>query len=429
MPILSSQSGISAKALGLTSSQFSSFGDGYWGQLLQRPSAINYNVADPPSIDSSNNITFGVWYTDSTEEAGVIKVNSSGVLQWQKRVSTPQTDFFYGSTMDSSGNFIGVGRSGSLGYGYVAKFDPSGSLLWAKDFIGSYQNLYSAGVKTDSSNNIYLVGSHYTNPTNTWDSFVVKLDSSGSLQWQRFIGGTGQQSSHSVVVNSSGDIYASGTVYDSTYNTVLLVKYNSSGTLQWQKKISHTTNVLDGGLALDSSGDLYLSGFCGSALLMKFDPSGNVLWQKASSTSGTQWTNIFIDPSNNLYLCGAISSGFRYIAKYDTSGNAVYRRSLTGAAGFSGGISAKGSAIYISGLTSGGGNIGVTLYYLPDDGSKTGIYSIGGNTVVYTGYNDTDTSGPVVVATSTYTDSPGNFVFSTSVATITNDTFTQTIQY
>ena len=431
MPILSSQSGISAKAFGLTSSQFASFGDGYWGQVIYKTSSGSYNMAGAPSIDSSNNIFLGTWYTEVDQEAAVLKLNSLGVIQWQKKISTPQTDFLLSNTLDSAGNFIVIGRSGINGAGYVAKFDTSGSLLWSKEFVGSFTNISPYSVGVDSSNNVYLAGQHYLNATNTWDAFVIKLDSSGNLQWQRFLGASGQQSINSIAVNSSGDIYVTGTLFDSSFNTVILAKYNSSGVLQWQKKLSHAISVMDGGISLDSSGNIYFAGSCGVGVLIKFDSSGNLQWQKASSISGTQWTDIHIDSSNNIYVIGFLATGLRAIVKYDTSGNVLYRRSLTGAAGFSGGISSKGSAIYISGLTygPGPGTIGDTLYYLPADGSKTGVYFIGGWTVVYSGYNDTDVAGPVVVSTSTYTDSAGNFSFTTPTAAITNDTFTQTIQY
>ena len=429
MPLLSSQSGISAKALGLTSAQFSAFGDGYWGQLLTRTGATNYNASDSPSVDSSNNILFSSYYTDGNIDICTMKVNSSGVLQWQKKASTAQNDIAYGSTGDAAGNEIVVGISGSSGFGYVAKYDTSGNVTWAKDFIGSWTNVTSLGVKTDSSNNIYIVGSNYVGTTDTWEGFTVKLNSSGTVQWQRFIGGVGQQSLDSVIVDSSGNVYVTGTLFDSAYNTILFVKYNSSGTLQWQKKMSYSgASVLNGASAIDSSGYIYTAIYAaGRGVLIKFDSSGNVIWQKSGSTQSTQWLSIYIDSSDNIYVYGAVGAGYVGIVKYDTSGNVVFRRKLSG--GYSGGVFAKGNGMYIYTITYGASTNGLTLYYLPSNGSKTGIYSIGGNTILYTGYDDIDISGAVSVATSTYTDTAGNFTFNTAAATVTTDTFTQTIQY
>lgn len=425
MPLLSSQSGISAKALGLTSSQFSAFGNGYWGQLLKKTGSTNYQAGYSVAVDSSDNILFGTYYTEANIESCAFKVNSSGVLQWQKKISTAQSDYIFATTVDSSNNLIVVGSSGSNGFGYVGKFDASGSLTWAKDFIGVWTNVYAQSVKTDSSNNIYISGVAYTGTTNTFDAFVIKLNSSGTVQWQRYLGSVNTESFQGVAVDGSGNVYASGITSGGPVNTALVVKYNSSGVLQWQKELTYVTSVLGSKMALDSSGNLYWAGWAGVCVLIKFDPSGNVLWQKAGSLTNTQWTDIHIDSLDNIYMYGA-QTGFIAIAKYNTSGNVVYRRQISGSS--PGGIFAKGSDIYILGYVY-SGTSGLYLYKLPSDGSKTGVYNIGGNTVVYTGYNDVDISGPITVSAGTEVDSAGNFTFSTAAATISTDTFTQTIQY
>jgi hypothetical protein len=159
---------------------------------------------------------------------------------------------------------------------------------------------------------------------------------------------------------------------------------------------------------------------------MKIDSSGNVVWQKAGSGPSTQWLSVYIDSSDNVYVYGAVGTGFIAILKYDTSGNVIYRRKISGAT--PGGIFAKGSNLYVLGKPYGGVN-GLSVYKLPSDGSKTGIYNIGGNTIVYTGYDDTDIAGPIVISTGTEVDSAGNFTFSTATSTVSTDTFTQTIQY
>lgn len=61
-------------------------------------------------------------------------------------------------------------------------------------------------------------------------------------------------------------------------------------------------------------------------IIMKLDPSGNMLWQRllqGPSRPGSQLVDMAIDNSENVYICGNVSSTdmiFCAIAKYSSSG-------------------------------------------------------------------------------------------------------------
>jgi hypothetical protein len=70
----------------------------------------------------------------------------------------------------------------------------------------------------DSSGNVYVAGYSYVTwgspvrayTTSSSDAFAAKLDSSGALQWNAFLGGTGSDSGVSIAVDSSGNVYVAG---------------------------------------------------------------------------------------------------------------------------------------------------------------------------------------------------------------------------
>ena len=94
---------------------------------------------------------------------------------------------------------------------------------------------------------------------------VTKLNSSRTQQWTRKIGNTnGSTYANGIDLDSDGNVYAVG--YNSTVgqgaNEVVIVKYDNSGTLQFQRFLGTTSNDTPaGGIKINSSGDMVISGW------------------------------------------------------------------------------------------------------------------------------------------------------------------------
>ncbi|HPY87906.1 MAG TPA: hypothetical protein PLG34_07975, partial [Spirochaetota bacterium] len=156
----------------------------------------------------------------------------------------------------------------------------------------------------------------------------VKYDSSGTALWAKSVtAGTSESRFNSVAVDSSGNVYAAG--YQSyPSSNVVLVKYDSSGTALWAKSVTAGDSYsLFNSVAVDSSGNVYAAGWqygtgsftygagvsvAGSyadgsnVVLVKYDSSGNALWAK-SVTAGTDvssFSSVAVDSSGNVYAAG-----------------------------------------------------------------------------------------------------------------------------
>jgi gliding motility-associated-like protein len=228
---------------------------------------------------------------------------------------------------------------------FIAKFDPSGNVLWAvadgqvDAYVGSAGGISTVlglgGVTTDFLGNIYVtcgfnnptisVGSFTitnTDPTGaTSDILLAKYSPTGSVLWAKSAGGTKDDHSFGITTTPAGDVYVSGEYKSpsvtfgtsviantgSAYGLGFIARYNSTGAPQWATGsiLSSTSDKISAiGLAADLNNNVYLTGgFSGNDLsygsgititnpnplysslyLIKFDPSNNVSWHKTIST-------------------------------------------------------------------------------------------------------------------------------------------------
>ena len=252
-----------------------------------------YSVA----VDTDGNVyvaglSFATWGTPVSAYTGssdvfVAKLNSSGALQWHTFMGAAGFDEGHGIAVDSSGNTYVVGFSyGTWGTpvnpytdsvdAFAAKLNSSGSLQW-NTFMGGIYSDYGYGIALDINGNVYVTGySTWTwgTPVNAhaggWDAFAAKVNSSGSLQWNTFMGSSNGDASYSIAVDMTGNTYVAGFSYATWGSPInphtgscdaFAAKLNSSGELQWNTFMGAAAADDSGfGTTLDSSGNVFATG-------------------------------------------------------------------------------------------------------------------------------------------------------------------------
>ncbi|MFI5173160.1 MAG: MopE-related protein, partial [Chitinophagales bacterium] len=196
-----------------------------------------------------------------------MKINASGNIQWENTI---------GGTLDES-------------YGDIIQTYDGGYL------IGGYSNSYASGDKVENC----LAGSY--------DYWVVKLDPMGNIQWQNTIGGDGSDVLYSLKQTLDGGFILGGTsssdisgdktegqVGGGFYSDYWVVKIGSTGAIQWQQTIGGTLGdalksidiTQDGGYILGGISNSGIGGDKTEALIggsdfwvVKIDSTGNIIWQ------------------------------------------------------------------------------------------------------------------------------------------------------
>ena len=348
----------------------------------------------------------------------VIKFNSAFEVQWKKLIGTPPNN-----NTTSGQDFVGNNAAGKFGiatddthlwitfqerlqaYRYriqVIKYNVSdGSVAWKRMIETADEDMLSGGLGIDSSGNAY-VGYHGEGPGG--DNFIMKLNSSGTKQWERQFGGTQQDEIYHMVVDSSGNVYtcglhnrfpASGDLstqpyYDWSWG---IAKYNSSGTIQWYRAFgdsnysgSGSSNPADRAYAmcLDSSGNIYVTGnLDGATGVVKYNSSGTMQWYRNyinelyPSTGGTGRA-VCVDADDNVYVVSVTNRFFLNILqeigtifKWNSSGTLQYQQHLDFGFGSSGAGTAWDAIIQDNQIYVVGDNIGVlTISRLPTNDSQ-----------------------------------------------------------
>src|SRR6202521_2800872 len=267
-------------------------------------------------------------------------------LTWNTFLGGVAQDEGFGLAVDAMGNVYVAGYSGAswgspLGsYNggadvFVAKLDSNGNLTW-NTFLGSSGNDAGNALAIDAMGNVYVTGfstATWGSPVSAfsggiYDAFVAKLDSSGTLLWNTFVGGGPDDRGNAVAVDVSGNVYLAGfsraswgvpiRAFTGDYDA-FAAKLDSSGDLIWNTFLGSSGPDFGYSVAADLIGNVYVVGgstatwglpvraYSGAdaAYAAKLDASGNLIWNTFLGGGNASGTAVAVDLSGNVYVAGS----------------------------------------------------------------------------------------------------------------------------
>ena len=420
---------INGRPINLTISQITN-----WINTLSTTTDLTgYSVA---SDTNGNSYVTGYYYSGSglNYDFLIYKYNSAGAVQWQCQVGAA-VGFDYGLAIavDSNSNVFIGGQTRISGNSdiEVIKLNTGGGLQWQRYLFGGTEECTGIGV--DSSGNVY--GSGYSNASGTYSLQIFKYNNTGTIQWQRRLTGLSAYYGNGCCVDASGNLYVAG--YGGGTNDAIFVKYDTTGAIQWQRNLTTASSEVGNACAVSTSGDSYIVGYTNTggpeqAFVAKYNASGTIQWQRflTVTPNNMRATGAAIDASGNIYVVGfaTITVNGIHIQKYNSSGVIQWQRRLSRTAA----ITTVSNCVSVDNL----GNVIVTAYTsiggisvaftakLPDDGSKTGTYTLQGQTFTYAAATATDNAGSLVDSALTLTDAASSLTDAASTLTQTTTTFT-----
>jgi hypothetical protein len=189
--------------------------------------------------------------------------------------------------VDSSGNSYTVGAH-DAGYIVVAKYDKDYDLIWQRILgTGTGADDVGYGIAVDSTGNVYVSGSTTVAGAGSTDALLVKINSSGTLQYAKVYGTASAENAKSIqIVNKSGTEYVVMAVVSGTSTTFLTT--DLSGTIQQQFTYTNlVVNRIRTHQSESTSGRFLFAGNDGSTIA-KFG-----MCQILPSTTFVQWVRTY----------------------------------------------------------------------------------------------------------------------------------------
>ncbi|MFZ1592194.1 MAG: MopE-related protein, partial [Chitinophagales bacterium] len=272
----------------------------------------------------------------------VIKLNNAGAIEWQNTIGGSGTDYLRDIDITTDGGYILGGYSSSpadydktepvIGGGsgsdyWIIKLNATGNIIWQNTIGGTaYDYLQSIEQTTDGG---YILGGYSSSSVSgdkteyvgSYDYWIVKIDATGTIEWQNTIGGAGSDELKKIIQTADGGYLAGGhsssmAGYDKSEDVVGLatahpdywvVKMDATGNIEWDNTIGGTNNDYLTDVIQTFDGNYFLGGYSNS------EPSGDKIE-----------INFFIA---NFWVGG--NSDY-WVLQLDDSGDIIWQNTIAG---------------------------------------------------------------------------------------------------
>lgn len=364
--------------------KYDSAGNEIWGKGVKGTSVSFYVTGQSIKCDYDDNVLLTGNFKSTSiifdtitvnkinaEDIFIAKYDNSGAIQWAQSAGGIMDDAGFGIDCDSSNNIFVAGRYGANGMIigstqllnnggsdiFVAKLNPLGNVIWAKQAGGPLSESANA-IAVDDYGNAYITGNFQSSVLSfggqtisnvgKTSTFIVKYDVNGSEIWARSSVGPGNTYGYDIDTYINNGIYIAGW-YDSTsvsfgntnlFSTggedVFVLKYDSVGNVQWVFSPSGNLNEHCLGVNVASTGDVTITGMFESSpttfgpYILNNSSAGHqdlFIARLATPTSVTEFSSpsqllVWPNPGYNLFHV-QLPKGVNKISIFDIQGSSI----------------------------------------------------------------------------------------------------------
>ncbi|HEX5003646.1 MAG TPA: T9SS type A sorting domain-containing protein, partial [Bacteroidia bacterium] len=313
------------------------------------------SMSDSSCDKSENNKSF----PNHPSDYWVGACDSSGVILWEKTLGGISSDDYPIIFQSSASDYYVIGTSTSpvggdktvANYGmddyWMVKLDSIGHIKWDKVYGGSLRELHLnddrlSMVETDNNALVFMGttnspadGNVSDTSRGTYDLWVVKIDTSGAIIWDKRFGGNGPEYANRIInTPDKGFMLCGQTRSDQGFDVseskkglddVWIVKIDSLGNKQFDKRYGGNNHSYGIDIANAPGGGYWVGGFTDSDSLfdvsqpgygfwdywlIRLDSLGTKIWDGRYGGSGYDHLNsIAVLPDSSVVLCGVGDDG------------------------------------------------------------------------------------------------------------------------
>jgi len=324
-------------------------------------------------VQSENNGLTDFW---------VVKIDFTGTIEWEKTYGGSYAEYLRYIQPTSGSGFLLVGttesddgdvQSGNNGLGdyWVVKIDNTGNIEWEKTYGGSGDDAL-AGIQLSQNGGLLLGGTTESNDGDVQsgnigldDFWVVKIDNTGTIEWEQTYGSIYIEVLTHHQPTSDGGYLLGGFKFfyppnEDVHSDFWVVKIDFTGTIEWEKRYGGSKNeslkyiqptpdggYLLGGITSSNDGDIQSgnNGYFPSLdfWLVKIDNAGTLQWEKTFGGSNYDAIRTIQPTTDNGYLLGGttnsrdgdVESGNKgafdgWVVKIDNTGTLEWEKTFGG---------------------------------------------------------------------------------------------------
>ena len=316
------------------------------------------------------------------------QIGLNGEAEWIKTFGGSNEDIAYSVIETQDGNIGILGYTNStdgdlsnktlnVNDYWFLKLDQEGNILLNKTYGGSGDDRGQKIIQT-SDGGYAIVGYSMSsdgdgsNNEGFHDNWILKLDNSGNILWEKSYGFSGHDHAYGLIATSEGgffmtgflDVTASGGEGNDTASRTTnrhgvgefwCHKLDANGDLQWRRYFGGSNNDRSFSVVQANDGGYVIAGFSESMdfditsnqgsydyWVIKLDVDGNLVWQKTLGGSGIDQSRSIVATNDNGYIIAGNSfssdgdvtdnkggSDF-WLTKLDDDGNIVWKKNYGG---------------------------------------------------------------------------------------------------
>jgi uncharacterized delta-60 repeat protein len=287
-------------------------------------------------------------FTDSfgagNSDVWVMKLNSTGTVAWQKTYGGTGNEYARSIQQTSDGGYIVTGNTHSFGAGdadaWVMKLNSTGTVAWQKTYGGLVTD-YAVSIQQTADGGYIMAGTTDSFGTGSRDFWAIKLDSTGTVAWQKTYGGMGNEYAGSIQQTADGGYIMTG--YTTSFGPgdadAWVLKLDSAGAVTWQKTYGGANYDTSYSIQQTADGGYIVAGYTTSfgagdadAWVLKLDSAGAVTWQKTYGGAGGDYANSIQQTSDGGYIVAGNGSHSAWLIKLVDSGAITWEKVYKGAA-------------------------------------------------------------------------------------------------
>ena len=286
----------------------------YGGSSTDIPYSIQ-QASDGGFIIAGETSSFGF-----NTDVWILKLDVNGGITWQKTYGGVGIDIAHSMQQTSDGGFVVAGETSSFGADtdvWILKLDAQGNIAWQKTYGGVGIDIAHSMQQTSDGG--FVVAGETSSFGADTDVWILKLDANGNVGWEKRYGGSGEDIAHSIQQTSDGGYIIAGesSSFGLGDKDIWILRIASTGEIQWQKTYGTDTSE-DSAHSVQQTSD---GGFivAGETIagrpdiwVLKLDANGVILWQKTYGGANDDAAKSIQQTSDGGYILAGVTSSFAH---------------------------------------------------------------------------------------------------------------------